>query len=295
MKNNQSISGILQPTYLDGLESWRKNIAGADGIIIQDFRQIVGFPFSSFREELAAIQAQNTSVVFLTAPGRFERATDLRDHLPFHPSHDLPTHSWERYQRQLRRSNDQLESFDMPIVTTGQLSQKLIGGAVFSPLPVKLSPPQFLDQRPEKLRFLVGPGYRGTLEKAAISELVELLGRAGHLVEYSASVFSGSTELAQYHFVIDTLGLGDYSEFAARAMGQSCILIGSSSPPTGTGTGLMRPGLVTDPKHVIRDVIEYVHTCPSIHQAQLDSFEYATLVHNGRLTQDTLFPLLQIF
>lgn len=276
-----------------GLENWRNKIAGSDGIVLQNFRQIVGEPFGSLRDEVRSWKGQGTSVIFLTSSGRFERANELRDHLPFHPSHDLQGGSWDRYQRQLRRSRNNLAALEITTVTTSRFSRHILDGAVWAPAPVILTEPS-VGSPSSALKFLVAPGYRGKVEKHAVGKLTDKLRELGHFVVIYTGKFPSPIDLVNYDYVIDTLGLGDYSEFAASAMGSGCIVIGCDNTEFSDSGVAPRPGVSTNPFHLVDDVVNYIGQNTNVDEMKFESHRYAAEIHGGVRTRNALLSALNL-
>lgn len=276
-----------------GLENWRQKIAGANGVIIQGFDQIIGTPFVKLTDEIAAIKDQNTSVAFYTSSGRFELAADLRDLLPFHPSRELSSGAWERYERQLKRTRAKLDALEVTVITTSRVSAQLLNHAVWSPIPVTLNPPVEGDAH-RSLHFLIAPGFRGPQERASLLELSARLKSLGHVVTSYTAGIGKPILFGKYHFVIDTLGLGEYSEFAARAMGQGCIVIGGPDLESTSSDTPASPGIKSDINHLLEDVLQFLDTNVDVYRAQLESFRFASIIHGGQLSRSTVISAMSL-
>jgi len=270
------------------LEEFRRVVAEADGILLEDLGPLFGGLLGSAEDQLQHL-LQMLRVTVMLDPIAGIDPDEAIERIPdsWLLTMDQPQRS--KVSRQGRRTRQAILDAGVGVLCTSPLTMTDLGASVWLPTVVPVVSEAQLHTGP--IRVMVAPGARGGRDALTPKLIQGMAGRELH-VTFPESAESVSGLLGETDVLIDNLGHGSYTDLAAHALGSGCVVL---SRIVDDAMGLIPdscPVLNVTPSDVddvLEDLISDPERCNRLMSAGI---AYAKETHDGRTSAALVIDFL---
>ena len=260
------------------LEEYRRIVAEADGLLLEDLAPLFGGLLGNAAEQLDQLVKVLRVAVMLDPVAGLDPDHAL-EQIADSWLQSLDVSQREKIARQGRRTRGLINGSAVRVLATSPLPMPDLAHVEWLPTVVQIEPE--VPMHSGAIKVMVAPGPRGGRDRTTPEAIAKMVSPKLRFVEHISEPPSPEA-LRDVDILIDNLGHGFYTDVAARALGSGCVVLSSITDeardmiPASCPVLNVTPDAVPD---VLADLVTDRERCSRL---MSDGIVYARETHDGR-------------